>query len=235
MAAVASLLTGGCIVTKDMAQDGGSEDDGSGESAAAGSTSGGGTTGASASASGQGPTSEDEGDTSASSITVSTGNFDDGGTASDSATSAVSITASEGGTEGDEQALCEATGGTWDPTACGHYECGLPNECAAVIPGCDCGSGATFFEGGCVDDDACVEQLFACGEELDCIIGNNYCEEFVPGVKGAPITYTCQDFPPACGADPSCECLAEEGIIPKLAGDCSGTPATGVSVTLFGA
>ncbi|MHC4991957.1 MAG: hypothetical protein ACYTGC_13360, partial [Planctomycetota bacterium] len=54
------------------------------------------------------------------------------------------------------ESLCEASGGTWDPTSCGHYRCGVPPACNAIIPGCDCGSGRTFIPGvGCVIDDDC--------------------------------------------------------------------------------
>lgn len=50
-----------------------------------------------------------------------------------------------------EEALCSATGGRWDPTSCGHYDCGKRPLCAAVIPGCDCGPGAVFVDGvGCL-------------------------------------------------------------------------------------
>lgn len=56
----------------------------------------------------------------------------------------------------DDQQLCEDTGGTWDETSCGHYQCGMPPACAAVIPGCDCGEGSNFVEGsGCIGDDTC--------------------------------------------------------------------------------
>jgi hypothetical protein len=55
-----------------------------------------------------------------------------------------------------EQALCVATGGTWDPFSCGHYLCGQFPDCDAIDPGCDCGSGRNFQpETGCVDDPQC--------------------------------------------------------------------------------
>jgi hypothetical protein len=55
-----------------------------------------------------------------------------------------------------EQEWCATTGGTWDPLACGHYDCGVPPECTAVIPGCDCGPGRNFETGiGCIDDPTC--------------------------------------------------------------------------------
>jgi hypothetical protein len=56
----------------------------------------------------------------------------------------------------DNLALCVETGGVWHPEACGHYSCGQPNECAAIIPGCDCGPSSGFLEGfGCVQSPGC--------------------------------------------------------------------------------
>ena len=56
----------------------------------------------------------------------------------------------------DDECLCENTGGTWDDGACGHYVCGDPNDCRALIPGCDCGAGETFADGvGCAVDPGC--------------------------------------------------------------------------------
>jgi hypothetical protein len=58
--------------------------------------------------------------------------------------------------EGDDAALCESTGGTWEPAACGHRQCGLESDCDAVIPGCDCGPTQNFSAGlGCLTDPAC--------------------------------------------------------------------------------
>jgi len=55
-----------------------------------------------------------------------------------------------------EAELCYATGGWWDMNACGHYTCGLPQDCDAIIPGCDCGIGRSFAPGtGCFDDPNC--------------------------------------------------------------------------------
>ena len=55
-----------------------------------------------------------------------------------------------------DQTRCETTRGVWDALSCGHYSCGYQPECAAVIPGCDCGPGRNFVEGvGCVDDPTC--------------------------------------------------------------------------------
>ena len=44
------------------------------------------------------------------------------------------------------QALCEETGGIWDPLSCGHYSCGQPPLCEALIPGCNCGPTSVFEE-----------------------------------------------------------------------------------------
>lgn len=56
----------------------------------------------------------------------------------------------------DVEGLCTATGGTWEEMSCGHYVCGMPPACAAVVPGCDCGSDGVFVDGvGCQASDAC--------------------------------------------------------------------------------
>jgi len=55
-----------------------------------------------------------------------------------------------------EAELCWSTGGWWDMGACGHYWCGLPSDCDAIIPGCDCGPQKNFTPGaGCSVDPAC--------------------------------------------------------------------------------
>ena len=75
--------------------------------------------------------------------------------------------------DGDEEQLCVNTGGTWDPTACMHYVCGVPNDCEAIIPGCDCGTAANFAEGvGCVPDKSCGGAL---GDGDTCDPVNNLC------------------------------------------------------------
>jgi len=51
----------------------------------------------------------------------------------------------------DDEGLCFETGGTWDPTSCGHWQCDHPPICAAIIPGCSCGPSALFVDGiGCL-------------------------------------------------------------------------------------
>ena len=55
-----------------------------------------------------------------------------------------------------DKLICLETGGAWDPLSCGHYWCGVPPDCTAVTPGCDCGGNANFMPGvGCVEDLGC--------------------------------------------------------------------------------
>ncbi|MEM6292777.1 MAG: hypothetical protein AAGA54_16000 [Myxococcota bacterium] len=194
---------------------------------------------ASASASASGSTSD--GTTTSAGTISGTG---DGSSGSDGSSGDSGSTGSTGGssesTAGDEtgtdpQALCEATGGTWDPVACGDYVCGVPNPCEAIIPGCDCGPDANFVDGeGCVDDPKCEQALFSCAGEVDCVLGSEYCEIFLPGLKGAPITYTCMDIPVACDDMQTCDCLETE-LMFGLAGACNVPPTGGLVVQMFGA
>ncbi len=67
-----------------------------------------------------------------------------------------------------KKSLCEETGGTWDPTSCGDYDCGEVPPCAAVIPGCDCGPDANFVPlQGCQPDPTCAPCApLACDSDL---------------------------------------------------------------------
>ncbi len=107
----------------------------------------------------------------------------------------------------DPESLCEQSGGDWDATACGHYACGLPNECQAAIPGCNCGGFMNFAEGeGCVSD-------AACGGGID--IGE-VCDPEAPNcVSGAVCCYPCG----IQGCDWLCE--AED---PGRPGECPMPP-----------
>ncbi len=59
-------------------------------------------------------------------------------------------------TDASESTLCYNTGGQWDLQSCGHYECGFPPPCTAVIPGCNCGPGKQYQDGvGCVPATFC--------------------------------------------------------------------------------
>jgi hypothetical protein len=75
-----------------------------------------------------------------------------------------------------KETLCVATGGRWDPTSCGHYECGQFPPCDAIIPGCDCGPGRNFTPGrGCIADPRCRAR---CDDDRDCPPGSvcNRCD-----------------------------------------------------------
>lgn len=97
-----------------------------------------------------------------------------------------------------EEGLCVGSGGRWDFGACGHYQCGLPNACAALIPGCDCGAGATFVPGaGCQPDPSC------------------------PGGEGS----FCDPFAPQCAPGLICVERAGEGVC--LTPGCENDAACG--------
>lgn len=207
---------------------------------ATGACDSGGDTGTDGGSSGTGTVTTDDGDTgvaattgsTATATTGATGTVTSAGSESTGSQTSIGSEGSEGsetgsdssgasadaGSDGStgaptEQDLCEASGGTWDDTACGHYVCGEPNLCEALIPGCDCGPSMNFREGeGCQADEACEAKpaTFACGEESVCSVDAEYCEVFFPGVQGASISYTCRDMPEACDEDASCECLEEE-------------------------
>jgi hypothetical protein len=81
----------------------------------------------------------------------------------------------ETGEPGD-QALCEASGGTWAQNCGGHYDCGEMSCELCLGWGCNCGYWANFVdEVGCVEDPACVppscESQADCGDNLICNFG----------------------------------------------------------------
>lgn len=218
----------GCIATKDMGEgdtetgsesgtsDAMSDDDGATSSPMTGGESG--TTGDHAATSSVDDAGSDD---AATTLVTTSPTTDDGGSGSDTDPTSGS----------DDQADCEATGGTWDPTACGHYDCGLPQECAAVIPGCDCGPAMNFVDGtGCVEDPACLQATFECGE-LQCIVATEYCEVFHQGVPG-PSDFSCNDLPEVCVADSTCTCLDEQGVSGGPA-QCTELEGGGLQVDIF--
>ncbi len=222
-----SLLTLGCIDEKDIGigdETGGASSSSSGNeitSASGGSTSTGGTTGTTSAS-----------DTSAGSTSVATisGTATDAGESSSGDTSG---TAESSGGSGGDQELCESTGGVWDPAACGHYVCGLPQECQAVIPGCDCGLSNNFeVKVGCFPAADCAPVEFACGEST-CSAPAEYCDVYMPGVKGAPITYDCASTPEECEVDYTCDCLTEG--LDELKTDCTVADDLSITVTVAGA
>ena len=97
----------------------------------------------------------------------------------------------------DARCYCERTLGVWDEAACGHYVCGVPNDCEALIPGCDCGDNLNFVEGaGCVIDVAC-----GCGD------ARCFCEG-TGGVwdEAACGNYFCGMPNPCDAVIPGCDC-----------------------------
>ena len=141
----------------------------------------------------------------------------DGGAGSGDGGSESGGAGSDDGSAGDgglsDQAVCEQTDGTWVEDACGHYQCGNPPDCTAVIPGCDCGLGKTFVDGGgCRDDATCqhpkeqvmcedtggVWDMATCGH-YQCGLPQD-CQSAVPGCDCGPFENF--DLDQGCVADP---------------------------------
>lgn len=166
---VPSLATG-CIVTKDMGEEADSESEtaADAESGAATMTSVSDDDAGATSAADDGPATmtspSDDDATATGSVSdddaTATGSVSDDDASATGADGGIGTT-DDGGSDGSgtgsgDESDCESTGGTWVETSCGHYECGMPPVCAAVIPGCDCGPTMNFVEGtGCVEDPAC--------------------------------------------------------------------------------
>lgn len=83
----------------------------------------------------------------------------------------------------DEEASCLATGGRWDVSTCGHYNCGRRSPLECVSPGCDCGPSRSFDGAlGCIERGACQARRLgegcggsesACAEGVCCSIGGD--------------------------------------------------------------
>lgn len=119
---------------------------------------------------------------------------------------------------GANPALCEATGGRWDPNSCGHYECGNVPACRAIIPGCDCGPLSNFVRGqGCVPDDECPGT--GCDSDADCP-ATFHCADYLGSVVAFCRSSHCEVAPgiPA-GPEPIIECPREFECV---AGDVHG-------------
>ena len=94
--------------------------------------------------------------------------------------------------------MCEATRGIWDEGSCGHWECGQPPACLALIPGCNCGPGRNFdtrfgcfvselcdpadpaaaicqLTGGQWDPTACGDDVCGAAPDCDAIIPGCHC------------------------------------------------------------
>lgn len=130
----------------------------------------------------------------------------------------------DGGGNTDQATLCEATAGKWDPNSCGHYQCGRPPFCDAVIPGCNCGEGRNFVEGvGCVASRECNGGLpdarSLCGRT-----GGRW-NEYGCGHTGCGRVVDCDAIIPGCDCGPTAMfderlgCLAVPGC---GANECDG-------------
>lgn len=124
-----------------------------------------------------------------------------------------------------EEISCVTTGGTWDPGSCGHYSCGRPPSCEALIPGCNCGIDGTFGESGCAVDASCdaATMAFDCGTTSCDSVGTQYCDEADSGPAGT-LVRSCADIPSSCFADGEpCTCTrllqAVEGTSCRTGGE----------------
>jgi len=52
------------------------------------------------------------------------------------------------------------------------------------------------------------EQIeYYCSDEESCMLTQEYCEIFYPGVPGPDVEYSCEDIPEECFPNPDCECI----------------------------
>ncbi len=79
------------------------------------------------------------------------------------------------------------------------------------------------------DDDAVDPNPFPCGRDLECDAVVEYCSAMVPGVEGPDTEYSCVAYPEECASEPDCECLLDE----EAEGECTGTPRSGFTVTIY--
>jgi len=234
-----SLVAGGCIDVKDVgvesdASSGGSMSEGAGESESSATT---GLPTDTVTASGTATMTESGTDTAATQTGSETGvDTMETATITSGETDTFGGSGSSTGSDtdgGEEEELCEASGGGWDPTACGHYVCGLPQECQAVIPGCDCGEHRVFVDGlGCQVGSDCDAYEFDCYFDQTCSAPSQYCDIVVPGVPDAPVIFGCPAVPEACTDDYSCECLEAEGLVEEGA-SCEADDVGGLSVVFY--
>ncbi len=130
-------------------------------------------------------------------------------TDSDTETEDTEQNSDAGDTETIPEELCSQTGGVWDMLSCGHYHCGNPPDCKAIIPGCNCGPDSIFdSEKGCIESTECTsDPKSICeasgGEWLDMTCGNWLCGQ-----------------PPICAAIiPGCNC-GENRIVDLATFEC---------------
>ena len=54
---------------------------------------------------------------------------------------------------------------------------------------------------------------FACGDAMECVAGETYCDVTYSDVGGEPTLYECRDLPTTCTSMPTCSCLESAGIV----------------------
>jgi len=109
---------------------------------------------------------------------------------------------------GDAEAQqCESSGGRWDETSCGHWTCGLPPACQAIIPGCDCGAGHIFDPTvGCTPSEMCAPMDDA---DLCAVSGGTWDE-------GSCGHWLCGEQPACDALIPGCNCGLGQIFEPRL-------------------
>jgi hypothetical protein len=95
---------------------------------------------------------------------------------------------------GDAETSCTNTGGEWLPGTCGHWTCGEPPTCKAIIPGCNCGKDKNFdINKGCYLDPSCKA------------LPNPDAENLCLNTEGTWLLDGCGDW--KCGLEPICAAL----------------------------
>ena len=100
----------------------------------------------------------------------------------------------------------------------------LPN-----VPDCDLGGGEIYREtaAACPDWECLAAGTFPCGDVLNCTLGEEYCDVFVPGVMGSENQYTCQPLPDVCAIATRCSCLQNQVQSEFPEADCAEIGETG--------
>lgn len=110
--------------------------------------------------------------------------------------------------------------------------CQSVSGCDSLIPG----DGPAFAtKQACEKACALPSTTFACGDELRCELGSQFCQETIPGVAPEPGTqvasnFDCMPFEVACDGVPSCEACIEPGPLGGFG--CVDKPNGAVQVTI---
>lgn len=127
---------------------------------------------------------------------------DDGGSSSESGDT------SAGPSTGPDDS---SSGGSFDSGSSGGSSGGATEDSGST-GGAD--SGSTGESGGASESGDSTGETggaaFACGDELECDLATQYCQEQISDVGGEPNTYQCIALPDGCGKANSCDCLTDE-------------------------